>query len=340
MGKKVNRFFVTITFCLLFILAACGEKSQEDVIEKLEESIETMDGYKVHAEMKMSTGQEEQTYGINVWHKKDDYYRVSLSNENDEKGGQVILKNDDGVYVLTPALNKKFKFQTDWPDNSSQPYLYQSLVKDVVTDNEAQFEATESQYIFQTKTNYQSNNNLPYQEIAFHKKTFTPEHVKVMDKDKNTVVEVTFTNFEMNPEFQQADFELDENMVGEEENQETSTQPEEATTLEVMFPLETLGAELFEQKEVELENGKRIILTFKGEKNFKLIQEKKDVAQTMTELEEREGDIVNLGDVIGALSENGIKWSKDGVDYYLASEELTKEELIDVAVSVQGREVK
>lgn len=340
MQKWVNRLFVTITFGLLFILAACGEKSQEDVIEKLEESIESMDGYKVHAEMKMSTGQEEQTYGIDVWHKKDHYYRVSLANENDEKGGQVILKNDDGVYVLTPALNKKFKFQTDWPENSSQPYLYQSLVNDVVTDGEAAFEATESHYVFQTKTNYQSNNNLPYQEIAFHKKTFTPEHVKVMDKDKNVVVEVTFTEFEMDPEFQQADFELDESMTGEENDQETSAQPEEAMTLEVLFPLETLGAELIEQKEVDLEDGKRVILTFEGDKNFKLIQEKKDVAPTMTEPEERVGDIVNIGDVFGALTENGIEWSKDGVDYYLASEELTKEELMDVAASVQGREVK
>src|SRR5690625_5969794 len=54
---------------------------------------------------------------------KKDLYRVALTNPEDEKGSQVILKNEDGVFVLTPALDKSFKFQTDWPENSSQPYL-------------------------------------------------------------------------------------------------------------------------------------------------------------------------------------------------------------------------
>src|SRR5699024_12095625 len=129
-------------------------------------------GYKATAEMTMKTGQEERSYEVDVWFKKgqEDFYRVGLENE-EEEGGQVILKNNEGVFVLTPALKKSFKFQTDWPENSSQPYLYQSLVSDVLQDEDAEFEATDKEYIFQTKTNYQSNNNLPYQEIHFDKKT-------------------------------------------------------------------------------------------------------------------------------------------------------------------------
>ncbi len=49
----------------------------------------------------------------------------------------MILKNDDGVYVLTPALNKSFKFQSEWPENSSQAYLFESLVKDITEDKSA-----------------------------------------------------------------------------------------------------------------------------------------------------------------------------------------------------------
>src|SRR5699024_8211081 len=122
MNKKVG-IWIVISFSLTLLLAACGEKSQESVVKKLEENIESMDGYKAKAEMSMLTGQEEQKYGIDVWHKKEDFYRVELSNDRDEQGNQVILKNEEGVFVLTPALNKKFKFQTEWPENSSQPYL-------------------------------------------------------------------------------------------------------------------------------------------------------------------------------------------------------------------------
>lgn len=85
---------------------------------------------------------------------------------------QVILRNENGVFVLTPSLNKSFRFHSDWPNNSSQVYLFESLVKDVKNDGEASFSAKDSKYIFETKTNYQHNQMLPTQEIVFHKKTW------------------------------------------------------------------------------------------------------------------------------------------------------------------------
>ena len=33
-------------------------------------------------------------------------------------GEQIILKNDEGVYVLSPNLNKSFKFQSKRPYNN------------------------------------------------------------------------------------------------------------------------------------------------------------------------------------------------------------------------------
>jgi len=42
--------------------------------------------------------------------KKKDMYKVSLTNKANNHE-QIILKNNDGVYVLTPSLNKSFKFQ-------------------------------------------------------------------------------------------------------------------------------------------------------------------------------------------------------------------------------------
>src|SRR5690625_7798262 len=110
----------------LIIIAGCGGKSQEKVTKKIEGALGDIDGYKVEAKMTMKTGQEERSYDIDIWYKKDkqEFYRVTLESE-EEDGGQVILKNEEGVFVLTPSLNKSFKFQTDWHDNSRKSYLYQ-----------------------------------------------------------------------------------------------------------------------------------------------------------------------------------------------------------------------
>src|SRR5690625_90198 len=339
MNKKVS-IWMALLIGMVLLLSACGEKSHEDVVKKLDGKLEELEGYKVEADMVMKTGQEDQTYGIDVWHKKDDMYRVALSNTEDEKGNQIILKNEDGVFVLTPALDKSFKFQTDWPHNSSQPYLFQSLVKDIKEDEEAEFETTDNHYVFKTTTNYQSNNNLPYQEIYIDKKEFTPTQVKVMDKDKQALVEVNFSEFNINPSFEEKDFVLEENMETNSEVAETSATPEEDEEMSVVFPENTVGAELTEKKEVQLEDGKRVILTYAGEKNFTLVGEKRTSAETLSSPQEVQGDIVNLGHAVGALSNNAIEWHFEGTDYYLASEELTKDELVDVAQSVIGKEVK
>ncbi|MBC5636982.1 outer membrane lipoprotein carrier protein LolA [Ornithinibacillus sp. BX22] len=338
---KKSRLWMIVVFGIVLVLAACGEQSQEDVVKKLGSNVADLAGYKANVEMKMNTGQEEQLFKIDVWHKKEDFYRVALSNNQQDKGSQIILKNKDGVFVLTPELKKSFKFQSDWPDNSSQPYLYQSLVEDIANDEEAEFTSNENHYIFKTKTNYQSNNNLPYQEIYFDKENYTPALVKVLDTDGNAVVEVKFNSFELNPSFNDKDFEIEENMA--------SATPEDVPTsgdgvideLEVMVPIQTVGAELAEQVEVDLENGKRIISTFTGEKNFTLVQEKRNVVETLQSPVEVEGDIVNLGfGAIGALSENAVEWDYNGSNFYLASDQLTREELVEVAQSVQGHNVK
>ncbi len=328
---------------IVLVLAACGEKTQEDVVGELQKKLEEMTGYKAKAEMSMNTGEEEQKFNIDIWHQKEELYRVALSSESDEKGSQIILKNEDGVFVLTPSLEKSFKFQTEWPDNGSQPYLYQSLVEDVIADPEATFETTETDYIFRTKTNYQSNNNLPYQEIHFDKEDYTPVLVRVLDKDDNALVEVNFTSFELNPTFNEDDFSMDKNMASSDTSAPASAGAEEETAdnvLEVVMPEFTAGAEVMEQREVDLENGKRVILTFEGDKNFTFIQERSDAVTTLNAPQEVEGDIVNLGYTLAALSENKIEWNYNGVDYTLASDELTREELIQVAQSVQGKAVK
>ncbi|MEQ6376704.1 outer membrane lipoprotein carrier protein LolA [Bacillaceae bacterium S4-13-58] len=340
-----KRFLFLIFASLMLILSACGDQSKEDVIEGLENKLENLNSYKTEAKMTLKTGEEEQQYNIEVWHKKPEYYRVMLKNNRDEKGSQIILRNDDGVFVLTPALNKSFKFQSDWPFNSSQPYLYASLVDDILKDPEATFEATEDHYVFTTKTNYQDNKSLPKQEIYFDKKSYAPAKVRVLDKDNNTLVEVTYAGFEFDKSFEDNAFDMETNMTSGVDGVPVMANGDGeqlAQELTVLYPLVTPeGTELEEEKQVQLENGERVILTFKGDKNFTLIEEYKEVQPTSaSQTVNVEGDPVNLGFTMGALKEKSLEWSYKGMDFVLASEDLTQEEMIEIAQSVTGQGVK
>lgn len=328
---------VLLSLFLMLGLTACGEKTQEDVMEALDKKLNEMTGYKTQATMTLQTGNEPQQYDIDIWHKKKDYYRVHLQSDKKDQS-QIILRNDEGVFVLTPALNKSFKFQSDWPDNSSQAYLYESLVNDILTDEEATFNATEDNYIFQTKTNYQNNKTLPKQEVVLSKEDLSPVMVKVMDPDDNPLVQVDFFNFKENPEFDESAFDVQSNMSRAQLDMPTAAMTE--GQLMVLYPTELPeGVQLVEEKAVATEEGKRIVLTYGGDKSFTLYEEKAMALPASNPILV-DGEPVDLGFTVGVLSDNSISWTNDGVEFYLASEELSREELVNVAQSVQGQAIK
>lgn len=331
--KKYIIFFMSVLFVVF--LAACGEKSKDDVLEKLESTADKMNAYQTQALMTLQTGNEEQAYRIEVTHKKKDFYRVLLKNEQDEESSQIILRNKEGVFVLTPALNKSFKFQSEWPDNKSQPYLYQSLIQDIKDDSEATFTSTDDYFVFETRTNYESNSNLPYQTIYFDKKTYAPVLVKVLDNDKKSMVEVEFTSFEFDPELPEDTFNMEKNMTSSIFGVPTMAQEDLPSELQIFYPAEQLGAELVEENRMETENGDRVMLSYEGERNFTIIQEMVTSYPTSAQSPELvNGDPVDLGFTMGAMSETTLEWQYNGINYYLASEDLTKQEMIDVATSI------
>ena len=115
---------------MLLLVCGCGKYSEKDVVKDLENKIKKADSYKLTGELQVLNNDDVYNYDIEVSHKKDNYYKVSLTNKANDHT-QVILKNDDGVYILTPSLNKSFKFQSDWPYSNSQIYLLSALVDDI-----------------------------------------------------------------------------------------------------------------------------------------------------------------------------------------------------------------
>lgn len=336
---RKSLFGVLLGIMLLFGLAGCGTKSQGDVIKALDEKMEEVSSYQAKAQLSLQTGTEPQVYDIEIWYKQPHYYRVSLKSA-EKNQNQMILRNDEGVFVITPALNKSFRFQSDWPKNSSQAYLYESLVKDILSDKKASFKATKQHYVFETKTNYPNSKMIPKQEIKLSKKDLAPVSVKVMDADMNALLTVHFSKIEFNKKFDEDAFDTTKNMTGA--RLEVPTMAKEGNAaVEVMYPIELpKGVEQLDEKEVATEHGQRIIMTFGGEKSFTLIQEKARVLPAMGTPVLVNGEPVDLGFAVGALTDHSLSWSYKGVDFMIASDELTRDEMVMIARSVQGRAIK
>lgn len=340
MRKKL--LLILTGLMVIFVLSACGTKSQDDVVKALNGKLSDLSSYKVNAKMTLKMGTEKQVYNVEIWHKDPTYYRVNLKNAAKDQS-QMILRNDEGVFVLTPALNKSFKFQSDWPQNSSQAYLYESLIKDILADKTAKFSTIKDYYVFETKTRYQNNKMLPFQEIKLNKSDLSPASVKVMDPDRNTLVTVEFTKVKFNANLDKSDFDMKKNMTRAQLGLPAMAKANNGDKdFTVKYPTFNLpGTKLTGEKELTIEDGKRAVLTYDGKKPYTLIQEKV-VAKPAAAMSPTyvDGQPVDLGFTVGAISEHSITWSQDGIDYMIASKNLTKDDLIEVATSVHGDMVK
>ena len=123
--------------------------------------------YTLESSMELLENDELKSYQVNVTYLKNenDYFKVELYDKSLNQS-QVIVKNDDGVYVLTPTLNQAFKFQSEWPLNSPKPYIYQSLL-DFLENNE--YEKMKDGYLVSGEISYENDDRVASQEVKFDK---------------------------------------------------------------------------------------------------------------------------------------------------------------------------
>ena len=133
--KKI--FFVGLIISLFF-LTGCGKYTEKTIVKDLNKKINAITGYHVQGSMEIYNGDDAYKYDVTSSYENDNY-RVSLINKANNHE-QIILRNSDGVYVLTPSLNKSFKFQSNWPENNSQVYIIQSVLVDINEDKNIKLE--------------------------------------------------------------------------------------------------------------------------------------------------------------------------------------------------------
>ncbi|MNM83498.1 Sporulation protein YdcC [compost metagenome] len=217
-------WMLTMVIAFSMLLAACGTKNSADVVKDLDQVVTKMESYEGTGTMTLHTGDKPQEYRVEVWYQNPSYYRIALTNAQKDVT-QIVLRNDQGVYVLTPSLNKSFRFQSDWPENQGQVYLYQTLVRSILNDTSRQFVDDKDSYVFDVAANYNTQ-TLVRQKIWLNKKDYAPKQVQVSDSNANVVVEVKFDKFKFDAGFDKKSFDMQQNL-------NASTPNSKGTILEV-----------------------------------------------------------------------------------------------------------
>lgn len=317
---------------ILCLFTGCAKNEEKDVINELSKKIEKLEGYYLDGELEIINNDDSYLYAVEVAYYKDNNFKVSLKNKvNDHE--QIILRNTEGVYVLTPSLNKSFKFQSEWPYNNSQSYLLQTLLKDIKNDENKVFEKTSDGYKINTTVDYSSNNDMKKQTILLDKDLNIKE-VSIFDENDQIKMKMTFNNIDYKATFDDTYFTLNKN-IGTEVQENTN-----ATLDSIVYPMYLPeNTQLSGQEKVSTENGERIILTFSGDNPFMLVQETTNVSKDILTIP-MYGEPYMVTGSVGALSDSSLTWVNNGVEFYLVSDVLSQEELIDIANSVSVASLK
>ena len=205
----------------------------------------------------------------------------------------------------------------------------QTLVKDIENDEERTFTESEDGVVITTKVNYSNNKDLVKQNIYFNEKNNITE-VHILDNNDTVKMKMKFNSIDMNSNIDDKVFTLDQNMslTGIEKSEEVSK------IEDIVYPMYIpANTHLTSQDTVTTANGERVILTFDGEKPFMFVEETSSIPSTFTTILV-DGEPELFIDTVGAVTDSSVSFISNGIEYYVVSEKMDKEELLSVAKSI------
>ena len=326
MNKKIVIGVVSVA---LLIGGGVFLKVKKGSIDRqVKEQLDNLNSYHVEANMEMLVGDEMKTYKVDVDYLKNetDLFKVSIYDKVLNQS-QVILRNNDGVFVCTPSLNQVYQFKSEWPFNSEKPYIYQTLLN--YFNQEHEQNKKKDGIVLNSAVVYPHDETIKTQEIRFNK-NLIPEYVSVFDDSGVEKIHVEFTKFEVNQNVDIKTFEVT--------TQQTET-PTGSFEDYPLLPLELFGTKLASQEKCSINGYTTHILQFTGEKSFTLVEtlsdEKSDVEVVATS-----GELIDLVGGVAILENQELKFFYPGMTCSVYSDNMTQLEMIEVVNSLQMEVLK
>ena len=311
--------------------------SNPTISDKLENVNKNLSSYQLEAVMELNNGEEQRNFTVVVSYAKkeeNDLFRVSLY-DNTIKQEQIMLRNVEGVYVLTPTLNQVYQFKSGWPLNSAKPYIYQSLLE--VFDGEYTTKKVNDGIIVTSEPNYKNAPQYAKQEIKFTN-DLTPLWVHVYNDKNEVLVNVTFTKVEKGVEFSEDYFNLSKNM---EESRQNLSNTTGATfdDLPLMLNGVDMDVSVKDQTNANIDGEKVYIMSYDGEASFTVVQKIIESSEVMN-VREIDGELIMLINGFASLDNDKVVYMYNGVECTIYGNNLSVANYIDIANGVEVVGVK
>lgn len=313
-------------FVLAFgLLFALKPKSFDKEFEK---TMNDMNSYVLQGDMEITKGEDVKTYALEVGYKNvedNDYFKVSLLDKelNQE---QVILRNNEGVFVITPSLNQVFKFEGDWPMNSPKPYLLQSML-DIIAQENTEISKESDGTKITSDVIYPNNKNFIRQEMVFDK-DLKVNWLQIFNQDNTPELKIVFHNVEYNNNLSDDYFIAPTTM-------QSSVSSNMITNDDLpLYPAQIYNSNLTSKSAMTNNGITKHILEFSGDRDFTVVETIRETSlQTQTVL--MPGEMIDTLDVIGFYDGNQLSAIINGVEYTVFSDDLAPEEMMSVINSMQ-----
>ena len=162
--------------------------------------------------------------------------------------------------------------------------------------------------LFNTKASIKNLNNLSI------KKVYGPSmpRGRILDRNYNVIVDNVGTN-----------------LISYKKDSKTTLKIDEA-----LFPLYLPSNTSLKNREtIKTDIGERVIMTFSGDNPFILVQETVAREKEFTTIP-TSGTPYLLVDTVGALTNGSYTWISNGIEYYIVSDVMEQNELLEVAKSI------
>ena len=154
--------------------------------------------------------------------------------------------------------------------------------------------------------------------------------VEIVDAQDKPQIIVEILSYELNKKIDDDTFNIENNMTVSKTYEKDIPEEISAIIYPLYIPANTY---LASQDKVKKTDGERVILNFAGDKSFTIIEETASVSENNSIIPVS-GTIYQIADVFGVKEDNSISWVSNGIEYYVVSENLSSEELRDVANSM------
>jgi outer membrane lipoprotein-sorting protein len=181
-------------------LAGCGKRTAENVLKDLQGIQGSLKSYQSKAMMEVQTPSSTTKYYIETWYQKPDLYRIALGDEK-RQINQVIVRNEEGIFVVNPQLKKSFRFRGDWAENQGgHVYLYHALIDRILKSQDKKLSMKDGQVVIEMAM-VPENPVVTKQQIFLDDRKLHPKQMVLFNKEEQPVVTVNYEFFDTGMSF-------------------------------------------------------------------------------------------------------------------------------------------